>query len=128
MNKRFDKIIGNKIDENEELKKENKRLRETNKLLNKRINELLDELVILKYKKRKYNLRNEEVKIKEKEYEEFRQKILKRDNYECVKCGCKNRLQVHHIISRKERPDLITDEDNCITLCIVCHAKTENYF
>lgn len=34
-----------------------------------------------------------------------------------------NPLEVHHKIPRHERPDLMYDADNCLTLCRSCHAK-----
>ena len=110
--------------ENIELKidsliEENKKLRKTNM-------ELVDEIAELKYAKRKYNKNKN--RIKPQEYNIFRKEILKRDNYTCKNCGSKEKLQVHHIKSRKEFPELIMDKDNCITLCIRCHAETDNYF
>lgn len=88
----------------------------------------MEEIIKYKYVRRKYNKRPVENRVKEKLYKEFRETILKRDNYTCQKCGAKNRLQVHHIKSRKEYPELIMDADNCITLCITCHSQTDNYF
>lgn len=114
--------------QNKMLKKENTALKSEIYDLKKRNNELFEELIKLKSNKRKYHKRSEEVRIKEKEYKEFRKIILERDNYTCQQCGCKEKLQVHHIKSRKDYPELIMDKDNCITLCIVCHAKTDNYF
>lgn len=61
-------------------------------------------------------------------YKAFRDRILKRDNYSCVECGCKDRLQVHHIKEASNFPDLVMDENNVITLCITCHSKTDNFF
>ena len=55
--------------------------------------------------------------------DEFKQKIRKRDNWECKICNCKNRsLDVHHIDYNKKN----CKEDNLITLCHSCHTKT-NY-
>lgn len=112
----------------EKIKQQNKFLKEQNKQLRKHNDELLNEIIKYKYTKRNWNKRNDDVRIKEKEYKEFRKQILKRDNYTCQSCGSKYRLQVHHIKSRKEFPELIMDKDNCITLCISCHSKTENFF
>lgn len=63
-----------------------------------------------------------------KEYKEFRKSILKRDNYKCQMCGSDFRLQVHHIKSKSKYPELIMDKNNCITLCLICHSKTDNFF
>ena len=102
------------------------------KLINERLLKENIELKeqVLKYnsKKRKYNKRSIEERQIEKKYKQFRQEILKRDNFTCQECGSKYRLQVHHIKSRKDYPELIMDKDNCITLCISCHSKTENFF
>lgn len=63
-----------------------------------------------------------------KEYKLFRESILQRDNYKCTMCGSDFRLQVHHIKPKSKYPELIMDKDNCITLCILCHSKTESFF
>ena len=64
--------------------------------------------------------------------------ILIRDHFECVDCrkrvtttpltklhGWQKRIhvakQVHHIIELKERPDLALENDNLVSLCIMCH-------
>lgn len=62
-----------------------------------------------------------------KEYKAFRAKILKRDNYKCTQCGSENELEVHHIKEKCNYPELLMVEDNVITLCKECHAKTDNY-
>jgi hypothetical protein len=45
--------------------------------------------------------------------------VLNRDNYQCILCGCKDKLHIHHIIPRhkggKDR------DDNLVTLCKNCH-------
>lgn len=97
------------------------------KLLKENI-ELKEQVLKYNSKKRKYNKKSIEERQIEKKYKQFRQEILKRDNFTCQECGSKYRLQVHHIKSRKDYPELIMDKDNCITLCISCHSKTENFF
>lgn len=52
---------------------------------------------------------------------ELKEKIRKRDNYECQECG-KSSSQIHHIDYDKTN----NSELNLITLCRSCHAKT-NY-
>lgn len=92
---------------------------------------LMQENIKLKAKviqlERKVQSNNKKKQKRPKGYIEFRKSILERDNYTCQKCGSKSRLQVHHIKSRKEYPELIMDKNNCITLCIVCHSKTDSY-
>lgn len=57
------------------------------------------------------------------EFTKVREQVLKRDNYTCRECG-KNRdeviLAVHHIDYDKNN----NNEENLITLCFSCHAKT----
>lgn len=66
--------------------------------------------------------------LSSKEYKNFRQTILQRDNYCCQECGNTEKLQIHHIKSKSKFPELIMEPDNCITLCITCHSKTDNFF
>lgn len=50
-----------------------------------------------------------------------RQYVLKRDNYTCRICGCKDaKFHVHHIETRKTGGNA---PDNLITLCENCHEK-----
>lgn len=66
---------------------------------------------------------------KEKEYEEWRNSILKRDNHICQLCGANENeriLHVHHIIKYSEDETLRTDENNGITLCNICHQQIFN--
>ena len=56
-------------------------------------------------------------------YDEYnvRQYVLKRDNYSCRICGCKEaKFHVHHIETRKAGGNA---PDNLITLCENCHEK-----
>lgn len=47
--------------------------------------------------------------------------VIGRDNYSCRLCGSTSFLQLHHILYRSQRKDLINDVDNCIMLCSDCH-------
>lgn len=51
-----------------------------------------------------------------------------RDGYKCKVCNSESDLQVHHIKSVKEYPDLITKLDNGVTLCSACHNKAHTVF
>ena len=56
---------------------------------------------------------------------EFKRAIRKRDNQVCMLCGIhreklKEALHVHHIDYYKEN----TCKENCISLCLSCHGKT----
>lgn len=69
------------------------------------------------------------------EYKNFRNEVLKRDNYKCVFCGdysykgrgthCK--LIVDHIKPYSLFPELRIDVSNARTLCHACNIKTETY-
>lgn len=57
------------------------------------------------------------------EYKLWHAEVLKRDNYTCVKCGAKGCiLEVNHIKSFSEYPDLRFNVENGETVCIPCHA------
>ena len=57
----------------------------------------------------------------------FKEQIRYRDNYKCQICGvpeieCNVRLHIHHIDYDKKN----IKKENLISLCKVCHAKTNN--
>jgi 5-methylcytosine-specific restriction protein A len=47
----------------------------------------------------------------------------RRDDWKCVQCGSRHRLEVDHIQPLRDRPDLAFDLANLQTLCGPCHAK-----
>jgi len=49
--------------------------------------------------------------------------VLKRDNYQCIKCNNTNSLHCHHIYPVSINPIESADIDNCITLCYTCHNE-----
>jgi 5-methylcytosine-specific restriction enzyme A len=71
----------------------------------------------------------------------LREKIKKRDNYECQECKRQGRLSidtneysesakrkkiqlvVHHIKELEHHPELALDDDNLETVCVDCHNK-----
>lgn len=59
------------------------------------------------------------------EYQEFRDKILKRDKYKCVLCECddKKKLRLDHIKPLVFFPELRLVEKNCRILCKFCDFK-----
>lgn len=68
-----------------------------------------------------------------------RDRALVRDHYECQDCrervfnshrplyGWESEVhpaeEVHHIMTVEERPDLVYELDNLVSLCTVCHNK-----
>lgn len=54
---------------------------------------------------------------------EFRNKVLKRDNYACQDCGKEKDLQAHHIKRRYKEKNESGNEENGVTLCRECHAQ-----
>ena len=50
---------------------------------------------------------------------------MERDNWTCQICGQRiGRLEVHHIIKRKEVR--VDTDDNLVTLCKKCHGKEDS--
>ncbi|GEM_PF-5105015 len=56
-------------------------------------------------------------------YHNWRETILKRDNYSCQCCGRSKSLEVHHLHPYSERPDLRLDVNNGVILCKECHKR-----
>lgn len=52
--------------------------------------------------------------------------VIERDKYCCRLCGSTNLIQLHHILYRSQRKDLINDINNCIMLCDNCHRLVHN--
>lgn len=57
------------------------------------------------------------------EYQAWREGVLYRDKYKCMKCGNKKRLKVHHIKRWADIPVLRFAITNGITLCYKCHQE-----
>ena len=49
--------------------------------------------------------------------------IFERDKHQCVECSSKEYLQITHIKSFADFPELRFEIDNCRTLCMGCHYK-----
>lgn len=54
---------------------------------------------------------------------EMQSLVFERDNYSCVECKKRGALQVAHIKSWKDFPELRFSLDNCRTLCMGCHYE-----
>lgn len=93
--------------------------------LEKQIKENLFELEMLDQKRAEKVKSSKEYGeyIKSNEWQETRQRIFKRDNFRCVKCGASKNLQVHHITY--ENLGVEKDAD-LVTLCESCHNGTHN--
>ena len=69
------------------------------------------------------------------EWKILRLAIHRRDNWTCQECGdrahkgrgSRINLEVHHIVSVNDAPELIKDPNNLVTLCRNCHFKTHNF-
>lgn len=60
-------------------------------------------------------------KKRQKVSHETYMKVYERDNGICQMCGSNQNLNLHHILYRSQRRDLIDEPTNCIMLCSDCH-------
>lgn len=63
---------------------------------------------------------------KSPDWKKLRLEIKHRDKFRCGECTKQfqgRELEVHHILPRRERADLILEPTNCITLCKPCHRR-----
>jgi hypothetical protein len=82
---------------------------------------LEDEIFLLRRLRRNSNFENlMDLYYQTKYWKSIRRIVLKRDNYQCVKCGGKVSLQVDHIWYCQLGREKIM---NLQTLCIFCHAE-----
>ena len=64
-----------------------------------------------------------ELERKSARYKRWRERVFKRDNYTCRKCGRKGYLHAHHIKPFAKYPKLRFKVSNGRTLCRECHKK-----
>lgn len=57
------------------------------------------------------------------EYKKWRDSVLERDNYKCIKCNCNKKLHAHHIFNHWSHKELRLEISNGITFCEECHKK-----
>jgi 5-methylcytosine-specific restriction enzyme A len=48
---------------------------------------------------------------------------LRRDQFRCVRCGARGRLEVDHRLPVRTHPELRFELSNLQVLCVRCHAK-----
>ena len=58
-----------------------------------------------------------------KRWKALRYEVLRRDQFRCVKCGSRRKLEVDHIVSVKQDASLSYEIENLQVLCKVCHAS-----
>lgn len=60
-------------------------------------------------------------------WKRLREKILRRDGYQCKLCKrfgrAKEATEVHHIEHIEDAPEKAFDPDNLVSLCHACHNK-----
>lgn len=56
-------------------------------------------------------------------YRKWRENVLERDGYKCVKCGSTDNLEAHHIKPFAVYPELRLEINNGVTLCHSCHME-----
>jgi hypothetical protein len=62
-----------------------------------------------------------------REYKLWKRAVKERDNFTCIWCGSKERIETDHIKPFCDYPELRFAIDNGRTLCHECHQKTESY-
>ena len=73
-----------------------------------------------------YN-KDRKIDMQRKFYREWRKSVLERDNYTCIWCGSKKKLNADHIKPYSLYPELRYELSNGRTLCEECHKKTDTY-
>jgi 5-methylcytosine-specific restriction protein A len=60
---------------------------------------------------------------KTKRWKALRLEVLRRDEWKCLRCNERRRLEVDHILPVKTHPELSFGMSNLQTLCCRCHAR-----
>lgn len=82
------------------------------------------------YQRKYYNKNKDTLKLlTQKKWRDLRKTIIYRDKGLCQRCLIKykkinsNEIQVHHIKSRLNYPELMYDKDNLLTVCKSCNLE-----
>jgi hypothetical protein len=66
---------------------------------------------------------------REEGYTTWVRDVYKKDSYTCQCCGYrKGELNAHHLYNYTDHPELRTDVNNGVTLCVPCHTKFHNRY
>jgi len=71
---------------------------------------------------KKVHCTNPRIRLDANSYRELHRQVLERDGWRCQTCGSLQHLQVHHLKFRSHSGSDV--EQNLITLCADCHART----
>ena len=71
---------------------------------------------------KKIPAKNPRLRLDADAYHELHRQVLERDGWRCQVCGSMQNLQVHHLKFRSRSGS--DEEQNLITLCTECHART----
>ena len=67
-------------------------------------------------------LKTPRLRLDANSYHELHRQVLERDGWRCQVCGSMQNLQVHHLKFRSHSGGDV--EQNLITLCTECHARS----
>ena len=67
------------------------------------------------------NLKLAPARLEQHDYQELRERVLRRDSWRCQFCGSMKNLEVHHQQFRSHSGQ--DAEENLITVCGDCHAS-----
>jgi 5-methylcytosine-specific restriction endonuclease McrA len=60
------------------------------------------------------------IRLEPRQYEDLRERVLRRDSWRCQFCGAMKSLEVHHQKFRSRSGEDM--EENLIALCASCHS------
>ena len=64
-----------------------------------------------------------EAQMHRTEYKEWRLAVLLRDDFACVLCSSRKKIQAHHIRPWRSHPELRHAQSNGVALCFECHMS-----